>query len=105
MSEAIKDIPVKKYPYERVVLAWDFTNDFESSEKIDLSNSTASAKDKNGNDVTSSILELASLNCFNNKLFITCIDGSCDLSPYFVELKCQSTLGYRYQGMIKIHIL
>jgi hypothetical protein len=105
MSEAIKDIPVKKYPYERFILAWDFTNDFETGEAIDLGNSTASAEDKNGNNVTSTLLDLTELSSSGNKLIVTCRSGVYASSPYYVSMKCQSTLGYKYQGVITINIL
>lgn len=105
MSEAIKNTPVNKYNYERFILAWDFTNDFETGESIDSVNSTASAEDKDGNNVTSTILEIATVTSTGNKLLVTCKAGTHASSPYYVAMKCQSNLGYKYQGVITINIV
>lgn len=105
MSESIKDIPVRKYPYERFILAWDFTNDFEAGEAIDLPNCTASAVDKNGSNVTSSFLELSTLSKLINKLLIVCRSGVVASSPYYVSMKCQSDKGYKYQGVITVNMI
>lgn len=106
-----------KQPYEKFFIGVDFTQALEADEDIDLSNSSVTAVDKDGDDATSTIIESGS------KTIDTAIegdvpytpqddamlsarvqDGSEAESPYKLTYRIITTAGNKYEKDLKLKV-
>ncbi len=105
MSEAINNSKIGKFAWEKFPIGWDFENDIKvSGETISLANSSITAEDKDGTDVTSTLLDTGTKAVSGTELAVLLRAGSEDASPYTVQFKCVSSLAYQYSGEVEIYV-
>ena len=93
-----------KQPYEEFVIAGDFADVLETGETLDLSSSSVSATDKDGNDVSLTILEQATVVIEGSQLKVRCMAGESDLSPYKVTFRTSTNLTNKWEIDIKLQV-
>jgi hypothetical protein len=101
----------EKQNYEEFFIGGDYVDVLESGEALSLAPSTVIAEDKDGNDVTSTVLE-ASTKALddsedggtNNVLKIRCRAGVEASSPYKITFKGETTLANKWEIDVKMKI-
>jgi len=78
---------ITKQPDESFFIDADFSKVLIEGETINLSDSTVSAVDVNGSDVTTVVLDLTTKAVEDAKLRIRILDGVSDDSPYKITFK------------------
>jgi len=77
----------EKQSYEEFPIAADFVNVMDSSESLTLSSCAVEAEDKDGSDVSSTVLDQTTLKVDGTQLKIVCKAGSESKSPYKITFK------------------
>lgn len=102
---------VKKQPYEAFYISGSIYNVAAEGETVDLNNSTVVAEDKDGTDVTSTLLESGTKALADdpnggtdNMLTMRVQAGEEDYSPYKVSFRIQTTDGNKYEVDMDIEI-
>ena len=102
---------VKKQPYEAFYISGSIYNVAASGETVDDSNSSVVAEDKDGTDVTSTLLESGTKALADdpnggtdNMLTMRLQNGTEAASPYKVSFKIQTTDGNKYEVDMDVEV-
>lgn len=77
----------EKQSSEKFVISGSFSNDLDAGENIDSGASSVTASDKNGQDVSSTVLNAATKTVDGSKILIQVQGGDESLSPYKITFK------------------
>lgn len=96
----------EKQGFERYFIQGDFSAVLESGETLDVSNvnTTITAIDSSGADVTATIIDDASKYVDGTRLYVRIKDGDEVGSPYKITIKVETSNGNRWEvdGLIKV---
>ena len=101
----------EKQPYEEITIAGDFESVMASTEALVLATSTVTATDKNGSDVSSTVLDQSTKAIgdspdggTSNALKMRCRAGSESLSPYKLSYRGVTSTGDKWEIDIRMKI-
>jgi hypothetical protein len=102
---------VTKQPYESFLIGSSIYDVQEVGEVVDLGNSTATAVDKDGTDVSTTFLDQSTLALdddasggTNNVLKIRIRSGTENGSPYTVTFKMQTSRANKYEVDVTVRV-
>ena len=105
---------ITKHPTEEFYIAGSIRLNQQTGEGITLANSSASAYDKDGNDVSDTLLEQSSLRVMtdpdsasgvtNNALAIRLVGGTEAASPYLVEFVMDTDMNHVWVSTVKVKV-
>ena len=82
---------------EEFTISAQFSNALETGESIDVSNSSVTAEDLNGDDATDSVLTSSSKTVDGTKLKVRVEGGTVTLSPYKITFLITTNLNNIYE--------
>ena len=98
-----------KQPYEQFVIAANFDPDLAAhlapEAEIVAEQSTALARDKDGNDATSDVIVSESLLAQGHLLKIMVKGGDPALSPYVISFRCVTTASEAYELDVSMEVI
>ena len=94
-----------KQPYEQFVIAANFGPDLAPEDGIVAEQSTALARDKDGNDATSDVIAPDSLVAEGHLLKVLVKGGNPALSPYVISFRCRTTVGEAYELDVRMEVI
>jgi len=105
---------IKKQPYEEFYLSGTILRVQQTGESIVLANSTVTATDKDGTDVTSTITKQSTMKVLthpdsasgvrNNALSVLVRAGSAAASPYKITYKMATDMSHKWEVDIYMYI-
>ena len=99
-----------KQTYEEFYIAGDFSEDedgndiLDSGETIVLASSTVAAEDKDGTDVSSTVLDQSTKTVDGSQLKMLCKAGAEASSPYKITFKAVTSSGNKYEIDVRMNI-
>jgi len=93
-----------KQSWEEFVIAGSLENVIATGEAIDLGSSSVAAVDKNGDDVSTTVLDQGTLIDDGYYLKIRCRAGDESLSPYKITFKIPTDAGNKWEIDVKMKI-
>lgn len=95
---------ITKQPLETFMIDADFSAVLITGETIELSTSTITAVDVNGDSATSTILDLTTKAVEDSKLRIRIQDGVSDDSPYKITFKAVTSESNTYELDVMLEV-
>lgn len=95
---------ISKQSWEEFTIAGDFTDQADTGELASLVGSSVVAEDKDGNDVSATLLDQGTIAVDGTQLRILLRAGTEDLSPYKVTFKIQTSLNNKWEIDVKVRI-
>ncbi len=93
-----------KQGFDSFILTANFSNNTRAGDTIVLATSDVSAKDKEGADATSAVLDQSGKAVSGTKLQIRVQAGTQALSPFVVTFKAKTALGDQWEKDVKVRI-
>lgn len=93
----------KKYTYEEFSKEISFVSRLLSGETI--TNATAVAIDRNGNDSTSAVIKNGSVSETNGVVSLVIQNGTKENSPYYISARVETSTGNKYELQFKLEII
>lgn len=94
----------EKQSWESWIIAMDISDDQNTDENILLSESSITATDKNGEDVTDDVLDQSGKAVSGPLLQIRVVAGSESLQPYMIRFQAITDQGNKYELDVKMVI-
>lgn len=94
---------IHKLPEEQFVITGNFANVLRG-DILDDATCTATAEDRNGANVTGSVIDLSTLVVVGGTLRVRIRNGTFALSPYSIKLIAETLNGNRWVLPIALHI-
>lgn len=83
--------------YEEFPIAGDYVNVLETGETLVLATSSVLAEDKDGTDVSDTVLDQATKEVSGSQLKILVRAGSVSASPYKITFRAVTSNGYKWE--------
>lgn len=93
-----------KQPYEAFGIDGDFVNVLETGETLILGSSSVTAQDKDGNDMTNTVLDQSTIAVDGTKLKIRCQAGIPAESPYKITFRTVTSLDNQFEVDVNMKV-
>ena len=94
----------EKQPWEEFSIWGDFIDNKETGETADLVTSSVVAEDKDGTDVSTTVLDQTTIAVSGTRLEIKVRAGTASVSPYKITFKIGTSLGNKWEVDVMMKI-